>query len=1093
MRAFQDILPKGREKNIIGMTQEMKAIYLAAYLQETDKSILLVTDTLYESNRFYQMILKYTNDVLLFPMDDFLTSEAVAASPELKNTRLETLNSLLLLDKKIVITNLMGYLRFLPEKSIYEKSIITLSIHKEFNINLLVERLISLGYEKNMLVEKTGDFAARGFVIDIFPIDNEYPIRIEFFGDEIDDIRFFDIETQRAINSINQICIFPNTEFITERFIPDAKHKDLYKYGVVCNIDSYLNIHTIVYDNYSIIKESYQLLCQEILNYNLDQGFSPDTIYMNSLEKLFCDDAIFFEKYDQTIDCVGNTLNIEAYPLEPFKTLSALSSFITNELKENKTIILCVSNRYNLNKLQEHFQDFPLVITNENDIYLKYVNIIIKSISEGFTYLNYTFISEREIFGKEDAPVKFQSKFRYGTKIRNINTLSIGDYIVHSMHGIGKYIGLKSLKKNNIEKDYLVLEYKGGDKLYIPVEKIDTISKYSSNGGAEPQVHKLGGSEWIKTKLRIQKKLEDIAGQLLELYAKRESSQGYSFAECMEDQVTFDKEFPYEETKDQIKVWEEIKKDMESNHPMDRLLCGDVGFGKTEVAFRAMFKAVMSGKQVAYLCPTTILSSQHHSNAIERFKHFAINIELLNRFVTAKEASRIKEEIQNGKVDIVIGTHRILSNDIVFKDLGLLVVDEEQRFGVKQKEKIKQYKNNVDILTLSATPIPRTLQMSMSGLRSLSLIETPPINRYPVQTYVLVENKSVIRDVIYKELSRHGQVFILYNHVDKMEAKAKEISSIVPNARIICANGQMPKRELEDVMFKFIDGEYDILLCTTIIETGIDIPNVNTLLILEADHFGLAQLYQIRGRVGRSNKIAYCYLMYTQGKSLSDVAMKRLDVIKQFTQLGSGFSIAMRDLSIRGAGDILGSEQAGFIDSVGIELYLKMLNEEIQKLKGKVIPESNSSTQPLLDIGTSISDEYVSDTDLKIEIHKKINQIDSYEMLHAVKEEIEDRFGKIDEKMLIYMYEELFERYAEQLHITKVRQTPNFIEIYIPSQLTKKIDGQKLFMETSKLSRMFRFSQKLGQLVVTLDIVKLDKHFIYYLIDFLEILSTSIK
>ncbi len=1092
MSLFSSLLPIGNENIIYGMTRELKAIYIYNYYKKNSKSMLIVTDTLYECNRLYQALLKHTTDVVFFPMDDFLTSEALAMSPELKSTRLETLNSLIKDDNKIVVTNLMGYLRFLPEKLLYKESIVDLRVQDCIDINALAEKLLILGYEKNVLVEKTGDFAQRGFVVDIYPISSDNPIRVEFFGDEVESIREFDCETQRTIKEIDYINLYPNTEFITKEY-REGKQKDLIKYENVVNIESYLSDYIVVYDNYSVIKESNKLLREEIINYNKDQELPLDTIYMHEFEKLYSENSIIFEKYGHIENNVKNTLSIESYTIDPFSSINSLELYLKKQLKDNKKIILCISSRYVFNKLEEKLENIKLIMTNEDEIHDKYVNVIIRSISEGFTYLDYVILSEREIFGKEDSNLVYHSKFRYGTKIRNINTLKIGDYIVHNVHGIGKYLGLKVLTKNNIQKDYLVLEYKGGDKLYIPVEKIDTISKYSSNDGIVPQIHKLGGTEWGKTKLRIQKKLENIAGELLELYAKRESSKGFAFDNCEEEQLEFNREFPYEETTDQVKVEEEIKKDMESIRPMDRLLCGDVGFGKTEVAFRAMFKAVMSGKQVAYLCPTTILSSQHYKNAIERFKHFAVNIVLLNRFISQKEVTNIKQGLKQGTIDIVIGTHRVLSDDITFKNLGLLVVDEEQRFGVKQKEKIKQFKNNIDILTLSATPIPRTLQMSMSGLRSLSLIETPPVNRYPVQTYVLEENKSVIKDVIYKELSRDGQVFILYNHVEEMEAKAREIAALVPDAKIICANGQMPKKDLEDVMFKFINREYDVLICTTIIETGIDIPTVNTLIILEADHFGLSQLYQIRGRVGRSNKIAYCYLMYNAHKMLSEVAMKRLDVIKEFTELGSGFSIAMRDLSIRGAGDILGSEQAGFIDTIGIELYLRMLNDEIQKIKGNPVIKEQDMSQPLLDVGTSISDKYVEEVDLKIEIHKKINQIDSYDTLHKVKEELEDRFGKLDENMLIYMYEELFERYAESLQIKRVRQTNNFIEIYIPRELTKKIDGQKLFMETTNLSRMFRFSQRLEQLIVTLDIVKLDKHFIYYLIDFLDILSSCIK
>ena len=513
-----------------------------------------------------------------------------------------------------------------------------------------------------------------------------------------------------------------------------------------------------------------------------------------------------------------------------------------------------------------------------------------------------------------------------------------------------------------------------------------------------PKINKLGGTEWTKTKLHIRKKIESIAGDLLKLYSEREMAIGYAFDKDTEEQIEFEKGFEYVETKDQLKVTEEIKKDMEKRIPMDRLLCGDVGYGKTEVAFRAIFKAIMSNKQVLFLCPTTILSGQHFNNAIERFKEFPVRIELLNRFVSKKKQNEILKDLKDGKIDLLIGTHRILSEDVKCKRLGLLVIDEEQRFGVKHKEKIKSYKNNIDVLTLSATPIPRTLQMSLAGVRSLSLIETPPVDRYPIQTYVLEENKNVIKDAIYKELARDGQVFILYNDIQTMDNKKRELELLVPEAKIICGHGKMKKEELEDVMYKFMNKEYDVLLCTTIIETGIDIPNVNTLIIIDADRYGLSQLYQIRGRVGRSNKIAYSYLMYNKGKILSDIAKKRLNVIKEFTELGSGFSIAMRDLSIRGAGDILGQEQSGFIDTVGVELFLDMLNEEVNKLKGINIETKEIDAQPLLEVETTIDDKYAKEEDLKIEIHKKINKIDSLESLNKTKEELEEYLKKFEDK-----------------------------------------------------------------------------------------------
>lgn len=1093
MSIFKTIFKKEEFDNITGLNKELKALYVYNKFINNEQSIIFVTSSLYEANVFYKSLLNYTNDVLFFPMDDFLTSEALAISPELKNNRLETLNELIKNDKKIVITNLMGYLRYLPNKKIYKEHILKIEKNQDYNIKDLIKKLNHMGYERDTIVTKTGDIAVRGFVLDIFPIGSMSPVRFEFWGDTIDSIREFDIDTQLTTNHLNEIEINPITEFITDEIIEDYKHKDLKNYVEVTNISGYLDNVLTIFNEYSEIEENYKQLIEEMYDYSINQNLDPKTKYMNDFDDIKINEKITLSKFDNVIN-VKNTFNYNSYDIEPFSNkLEDVNSRLNKYIKEKKTVIICLNNKYEINKIIDNIENKDFIITNENEIFENKINLIVKNISSGFSINNYIVISEKEIFNKKENKIKYKNNFKYGTKIRDINKLQVGDYVVHNIHGIGKYLGIKTLIKNNLRKDYLVVEYKDEDKLYIPVEKIELISKYSANDSIVPKLNKLGGTEWTKTKQRIRSKLENIAGELLSLYAKRESSTGFAFEKDDKYQIEFENEFSYEDTVDQRKVTEEIKRDMESNRPMDRLLCGDVGYGKTEVAFRAMFKAVYSKKQVAYLCPTTILSNQHYQNALERFKDFPVNIACLNRFVTPKEVKRVIQGIKDGTIDIVIGTHRILSDDVVFKDLGLLVIDEEQRFGVKHKEKIKQLKENIDVLTLSATPIPRTLQMSMVGIRNLSLIETPPVNRYPIQTYVLEENQSIIKDAIYKELARNGQVFILYNHVDELENKAKEISRLVPEAKIIFAHGRMNKTELEDVMVRFTNKEFNVLLCTTIIETGIDIPSVNTLIIMDADHFGLSQLYQIRGRVGRGNVIAYCYLMYKKGKTISDVAEKRLKVIKEFTELGSGFAIAMRDLSIRGAGDILGSEQAGFIDSVGIELYLKMLNDEVNKLKGIKVEEETEEELPLLSVETTIDDSYVEESDLKIEIHKKINEIDSYEKLEDVKNEIEDRFGNVSESIKIYMYEELFENQAKMLGICKVRQTNNFIELTLQKDISDSIGGQQLFLNVSKLSRMFRFKMTLGCLVVTLDTVKLDKHYIYYLLDFLKVLNESIK
>ncbi len=1077
---------------ISGLTPELKGIFMYKKFKKENKSILCVTSSIYEANKLYQILLNYTPQVSFFPMDDFLTSEALAISPEFKFTRLDTLSNILT-ENRIVITNLMGFLRFLPNPKDYKNSFISLKLNKSVKFENLINKLYKIGYKRESIVNKTGEMAIRGFIIDIFPINYSNPIRIEFWGDEIDRITEFDVDTQISKTNLDEITIMPTTEFIVDKELDEElKQREIINYIKPSSILDYLNDAILIYDDKDELYNNYKLLLSEMDDYKKTNNLDNNTVFMHKLLDKYNVPCIDFVSFDNKIKEKCTKYN--TFELENFTGgIEAINRRLNQYIKEGKTVIICLSDRYKVNKIEESLNNKNVTISNLDNIIENKINLVVKKIYSGFIIDEYVVISEKELFNKKDAGIAYKSHFKMGAKIRDINKLEIGDYVVHITHGIGIYKGIKTLSKNGLKKDYITVEYKDEDKLYIPVEKLEFLNKYSSNEGVVPKINKLGGTEWTKTKIRIKNKIESIAGDLLKLYSERETQIGYAFPKDTVEQIEFEKEFPYEETKDQLKVTEEIKRDMERKVPMDRLLCGDVGYGKTEVAFRAIFKAIISNKQVLFLCPTTILSNQHYTNAIERFKEFPIRIELLNRFVPLKKQKEILADLKEGKVDLLIGTHRILSDDVVCKRLGLLVIDEEQRFGVKHKEKIKSYKNNIDVLTLSATPIPRTLQMSLAGVRSLSLIETPPIDRYPIQTYVLEENLNVIKDAVYKELSRSGQVFILYNDISSMEKKKRELESLIPEARIICGHGKMQRDELENVMYKFQNKDYDVLLCTTIIETGIDIPNVNTLIIIDADRYGLSQLYQIRGRVGRSNKIAYAYLMYNKGKILSDVAKKRLNVIKEFTELGSGFSIAMRDLSIRGAGDILGEEQSGFIDSVGVELFLNMLNEEVNKLKGINVQNDLESTQPLIDVETTIDDKYAKEEDLKIEIHQKINKIDSIETLESTKKELEDRFGILDKNVIIYMYEELFEREMQNLSINKVNQTKNFVSITLSKELTKKIDGELLFLDVIALTRKFRFSMKKEELTITLDIVGLDKHFIYYLIDMINILKKAIK
>lgn len=1086
---------------VTGLSKELNAVYIYDYFKRYDRNILLVTNSLYEANDLYNRLVNYTDRVLFFPMDDFMTSEASIISPELMIERLNTLNKVTEDSNYIVIANLMGLLRYLPSSSLYKNKIIKFGINEDVDRDELINKIYNIGYENVPLVTKTGEFAIRGYVIDIFPIGFDNPIRIEFWGDTIDSIKYFDLDSQISNSSINIVSIYPFTEFLTENNndIDNkmCKQKYLPNYSkVVDGIWNYLDNYTLVYYDYNQIISAYRLLRESILNYDSEINDVIKTNYMFDIEDVKYHKIIYMLEFDNLLELdVKKKVNYLSYNLDNYmgdfeKIRASLNKYIAS----GKTVIMCIDNA-NVVKRVVNYLDIldTTILTNESEIIKNKINIIDKYIISGFIFDDYVVISSNDLFGKIEEKKKIKNKYKVGTKISNINNLEKGDYIVHIDHGIGQYVEICALIKNGVKKDYIKLIYADGDVLYLPVEKIDKISKFNGREGSLIRLDKLDSDSWQKKKARVRSKLENIAGDLIRVSAERESITGYAFSSDDENQLLFESNFKYEATSDQLRASDIIKREMEKDKPMDMLLCGDVGYGKTEVAFRAIFKAVNDGKQVAYLCPTTILSSQQYNSAIERFADFPINIALLNRFTSVKEQNAIFEKLKEGKIDILFGTHKLLNDKVNFKDLGLLVIDEEQRFGVVHKEKIKKYKSSVDVLTLSATPIPRTLQMSMSGIRGLALIETPPEKRRPIQTYVMPQSNNIIKDAIYKELSRDGQVFMLYNSVEKIDSKLKEISKLVPEAKIKYAHGRMTKMELENIMIEFTNHEFDILLCTTIIETGIDIPNVNTLIVLDADRFGLSQLYQIRGRIGRSDRIGYAYLMYDGRKELNDLAVKRLNTIREFTELGSGFKIAMRDLSIRGAGDILGSEQSGFIDSIGIDLYLKMLKEEVDKLKGIKVKEEEESNRPLIEVATHISDEYTPDDEIKIEIHKLINNINSEEDIDNLSLVLKNRFGRVTDEMIVYMHEEWFEKQAKKLDIKETRQTKNFVEVILPQYISKKVDGEQLFFKAYEISKYFRFSYVNNQIHIYLDTIKLDKHFVFYLNDLLSVIIDNIE
>ncbi|WP_425447819.1 transcription-repair coupling factor [Dethiothermospora halolimnae] len=759
-----------------------------------------------------------------------------------------------------------------------------------------------------------------------------------------------------------------------------------------------------------------------------------------------------YHSYDEIINKINNKISITATTLlknNPRFKPKSIINFMTKSMQSfhNKLELLVEElNNY-------RYRGYKVIILsgtedkgkrleenlNEKGIGCKYISDVdteIKSseiyitegsISKGFEYpkVKLAIISDKEVFGtsKKRRTLK---KRKDAKKIESFTDLKVGDYVVHEGHGIGKYVGIEQLKVQDKKKDYMKIQYSGEDKLYVPVDQMNLIQKYIGADTVKPKVNKLGSSEWRKTKTKVKKSIEDMADELLKLYAKRETVKGYAFSKDQPWQKQFEDSFPYEETDDQLRCIEEIKEDMEKGRPMDRLLCGDVGYGKTEVALRAAFKAVMDGKQVAFLVPTTILAQQHYNTLVERFSDFPIKIEMLSRFRTPGRQKKIINDVKGGNLDIVVGTHRILSKDIKFYDLGLLVVDEEQRFGVKHKESLKKIKESVDVLTLTATPIPRTLHMSMVGIRDMSVIEEPPEERYPVQTYVVEYNEQLIRDAIVKEYNRNGQVYIVYNRVKGIQTIASKIKKLVPEIKVAVGHGQMGERQLENTMMDFLDGEYDVLVCTTIIETGLDIPNVNTMIILDADKMGLSQLYQLRGRVGRSNRLAYSYFMYEKDKVLSEVAEKRLKAIKEFTEFGSGFKIAMRDLEIRGAGNLLGQQQHGHMASIGYDLYVKFLESAIKKLKGQEKEETVETTIEI-NVDGYIPNKYIPNEEQKVEIYKKISAIETKEEYRDVLEEIIDRFGDVNKAVNNLLRISYIKSLSQRANIVSISQKDRFV------------------------------------------------------------------
>ncbi len=1002
------------------------------------KNIILVFPTLNEATETYNELRTYIDDVYIFPEDDYITKRAIASSPELLYMRSKLYNKLNDNSKKIVIAHLNSFIKKLPSKSKYNDNKILLKTGLKIQRDELIKKLDNIGYKRDSMVYDISEYAVRGFVIDVFPIGEDKPIRIEFFDDEIEKIKYFDPQKQITTNSIDKITI--------------GVIKDDYD-DISSSLIDYIDNPLIIYNNYNQIVEQEKMLLPQVKYLEIENEIFK-------LKELKSDKDVFLETINnKNCDLIIEAKSIDKYENNKEKFLNDIEKNNGILYTKNETLIKFVKSKNKKIKI-------------ENEI-----------LNHGFIYNNTYYFSEYDLTSTYNLNNRLKD-ISYGTRIMSIDNLEIGDYVVHRKSGIGIYRGLTTIEKNGFKKDYILIEYKGNDKLYVAVEDISKLYKYAAKEGAKPTINKLNSVEWTKTKLKIKQRIKNITSELLQIYKERNKATIEPFKEDDENQLLFENEFEYETTVDQLKASIEIKKDLEKPRPMERLLCGDVGYGKTEVIFRAMFKTVINGKQVAYLCPTTLLSHQQYDSAIKRFANYGINIDLINRHFTDKQISEKIKKLKEGKTDIVFGTHRLLSKDIEYKDLGLLVIDEEHRFGVEQKEKIKKMKSNVHVLSVSATPIPRSLQMSLVGIRDLSLIESAPKNRYPVQTYVIEYNEMLLREVLLKELSRKGQAFILYNNIDNMDTLVRKYQRLIPEARFCFAHGKMKKDEMQDIIYDFTNKKYDVLVSTTIIENGIDIPNANTIVVIDADRYGLSQLYQIRGRVGRSDKIAYAYLMYKKEKVLNSTALKRLEAIKEFTELGSGYKISMRDLAIRGAGDILGREQAGFIDSIGVNMYLDLINEEVKGID--LDEEDNNQNQANIDVETHIGKEYSEDSDILIDLHKKINSIETKDDLNKVLFEIRDRFGITNQQLEIYANEKYLEKLISKTGVI-INLNDNLKTILkIKKEVYSKLNIEDLFYEATKISSKLNFSYKNDYILVTLLKASLEKNYIYYLEEFLE-------
>lgn len=1101
--------------NIVVNDVSDEALLLTSAFLKLKRNIVVVKANQYEANMLYQKVMLLNEkDVSLFAVDESYRIEALAASPELLGQRIDTMYQLTKNEPRILITHSQAIIRYLPTKQLFIDNCLKIKVGMQIDIYDLKASLLKSGYQSAIRVDQPFYFSKRGGVIDVFSIQYENPIRIEFFDDEIESIRFYNQNTQRTIENIDEITILPasdilyddqevtkviskindlrdsQAEILDELYLEDFLNKvsidqenlrnhdtsfSMYSYYNLFNqttsIGDYLDDPLIIFSNSQDINFAYKNYLEENFYYyqeliNVGKSVKGLNLFRDLYE--VTDKAtIEFKSFatdEKDVIFNGRTIMIDS------QDEKMLISQIRSYLKLS-TVIIALDDERQIRLISELLNRHELLYTmldNSGEFYPG-LNLVIDKIGFGFELVdeNIVVISSNELFKTKNVKKPKYFKYKNAKVLKDYQELEVGDYVVHDNYGIGQYLGIKTLEVQGVHRDYLYVAYAGDDTLYIPVEQFNLVRKYSSSEGKVPKINKLGSSQWQKAKAKARNKVDDIADKLIEIYAARMNQTGYAFPVDNEMQLEFENAFGYELTEDQVRSVKEIKEDMEKPQPMDRLLCGDVGFGKTEVALRAVFKAILGNKQVAFLCPTTILSMQHYKTMLDRFENFPVKVALLNRFTSTKQKNQILKDLKEGNIDLLVGTHRILSKDVEFKDIGLLCIDEEQRFGVKQKEKIKEYRKTIDVLTLSATPIPRTLQMSLMGIRGLSQIETPPKNRQPVQTYVIEKNDVLIKQIIERELARDGQVFYLHNRTSNIANTADKIGRMVPGAKVVVGHGKMDKNEIEDVMMRFVNKEYNVLICTTIIETGIDIPNANTIIVENADKFGLSQLYQIKGRVGRSNRGAYAYLLYNPSKVLTEEASKRLKAIKEFTELGSGYKIAMRDLAIRGAGDILGGTQSGFIDSIGFDMFMKILQDSVNQKMGKQEQEIDIKNVNV-NVDGYIPHDYVSSDIEKLELYQRLDNTKTISAIDHLKTEFIDYYGKLPDEVAALIEKRKLDILASSKIIDVLEEKKGNIEITFSSDYSKNVKGDQLFEIVNRLFTRPRFKQIDNKIVIIL-------------------------